>query len=322
MATGICYTWSGNVKKYEGINSSDIPNKVTVYTVGYPSTAYYPDGGMIYFSLVPYPPPPGYPEVEGFVEGTAHYITNMYLNDTSNTIYDLMSYTPPYGYVLSENGSYTYTATATVYSYNYGIKYFSKTNIVNGGTVTVEREFRYKKKDNKVYVRLLVSDDIIINGNTYHSYENKPTIKTIDLESSYSNLIDILVGLDSNHYTGGFDISFEGASPSNEKIYLLVNNKYYDVTNSTSNESKKCHISKYKDRFHIVGWMYTTGGFDYTFSSNDWESNSLLTQEGTKDSSGGYIPSNVKAKFVVKFTLNNGYYHQDCQLTVDITTNK
>ena len=322
MATGICYTWSGNVKKYEGINSSGIPNKVTVYTVGYPSTAYYPDGGMIHFSLVPYPPPPGYPEVEGFVEGTAHYITNMYLNDTSNTIYDLMSYTPPYGYVLSENGSYTYTATATVYSYNYGIKYFSKTNIVNGGTVTVEKEFRYKKKDNKVYVRLLVSDDIIINGNTYHSYENKPTIKTIDLESSYSNLIDILVGLDSNHYTGGFDISFEGASPSNEKIYLLVNNKYYDVTNSTSNESKKCHISKYKDRFHIVGWMYTTGGFDYTFSSNDWESNSLLTQEGTKDSSGGYIPSNVKAKFVVKFTLNNGYYHQDCQLTVDITTNK
>ena len=49
MATGICYTWSGNVKKYEGINASDIPHKVTVYTDGYPSTAYYPDGGLVAF---------------------------------------------------------------------------------------------------------------------------------------------------------------------------------------------------------------------------------------------------------------------------------
>ena len=166
MATGICYTWSGNVKKYEGINPSDIPNKVTVYTVGYPSTAYYPDGGMIYFSLVQYPPPPGYPEVEGFVEGTANYITNMYLNDTGNTIYDLMSYTPPNEYILDKNGSYTYTATATVYSYNYGIKYYDKTNIVNGGTVTVEREFRYKKKDKSdtyinYYITLSLSNGML-----------------------------------------------------------------------------------------------------------------------------------------------------------------
>ena len=322
MAYGICYTQSGNVKKYEGIKASDVPDKVTVYTVGYPSTAYYPDGGEIFFSLVTYPPPYNYPHVEGFTEGMAHYITNMYLDDTGNTIYDLMSYTPPNGYVLSENGPYTYTAEANVYSYNYGIKYYDKTNIVNGGTDTITREFKYKKKDSKVYVRLSVSGDIIINGNTYHQYENMPTIKTIDLESSYGNLIDILVGLDSNHYTGAFDILIEGASVSNEKIYLLVNNKYYDVTNPTSNESKRCHISKYEDRFHIAGWMYTSAGFDYTFSSNDWNSNSLFTQEGTKDSSGRYIPSNVKAKFVVKFTLSNGYSHQDCQLTVDITTNK
>ena len=166
MATGICYTWSGNVKKYEGINPSDIPNKVTVYTVGYPSTAYYPDGGLVAFSLVQYPPPPGYPEVEGFVEGTAHYITNMYLDDTGNTIYDLMSYTPPNEYILDKNGSYTYTATATVYSYNYGIKYYDKTNIVNGGTVTVEREFRYKKKDKSdtyinYYVTLSLSNGML-----------------------------------------------------------------------------------------------------------------------------------------------------------------
>ena len=145
MAYGICYTWSGSTKKYEGINSIDVPRKVTVYTDGYPSTAYYPDGGMIYFSLVTYPPPPGYPDVEGFTEGTAHYITNMYFDDTGNTIYDLMSYTPPNGYVLDKNGPYTYTAEANVYSCNYGIKYYDKTNIVNGGTVTITREFKYRK---------------------------------------------------------------------------------------------------------------------------------------------------------------------------------
>ena len=172
MATGICYTWSGNVKKYEGINASDIPNKVTVYTVGYPSTAYYPDGGLVAFSLIQYPPPPGYPEVEGFVEGTAHYITDMYLdnsgtiNDTVNTIRNLMSYTPPDEYILDKNGSYTYTATATVYSYNYNIKYFSKTNTVNGGTVTISREFKYKKKDKldtyiKYYVTLSLSNGML-----------------------------------------------------------------------------------------------------------------------------------------------------------------
>lgn len=172
MATGICYTQSGSKKKYEGINASDIPNKVTVYTVGYPSTTYYPDGGKIAFSLIQYPPPPGYPEVEGFVEGTAHYITNMYLddtgtiNDTVNTIRNSMSYTPPDEYILDKNGSYTYTATATVYSYNYGIKYYDKTNIVNGGTVTVEKEFKYKKKDKldkfiNYYVTLSLSNGML-----------------------------------------------------------------------------------------------------------------------------------------------------------------
>ena len=172
MATGICYTWSGSKKKYEGINISEIANKVTVYTVGYPSTAYYPYGGFVAFSLVPYPPPPDYPEVEGFVEGTAHYITDMYLdnsgtiNDTVNTIRNSMSYTPPDEYILDKNGSYTYTATATVYSYNYGINYHGKINIVNGGTQTIKREFKYKKKDKsdtyiKYYVTLSLSNGML-----------------------------------------------------------------------------------------------------------------------------------------------------------------
>lgn len=221
------------------------------------------------------------------------------------------------------NGNYTitYEGYDDANSSNYDC--YCKTiygDFRNGGGVS--KTFYYKKKDSKVYVRLTVSQDIIINRNIYHAYENRPIINTIDLESGDGRVTNILVGLDSNHYIGEFDVSFEGASPSNIKTYLLVNNNYYDVTNSTSNESKKCHISKYGYNLHIVGYMYTTAGFDYTFSSSDWENNSLFTQEGTKDSSGGYIPGGVKTKFVVKFVLSNGYSHQDCQLTVDVTTNK
>lgn len=340
MVYGICYTQSGSVKKYEQggfLNSRpDQVKWITGYTVGYPSTAYYPDLLCDNFYLFTYDNHPEfstqYPE---FTEGTAIYfmgarIYNMPSDIEPNNnsyisykkIYNLMSYTPPNGYVLDKNGPYTYTAKATVYSCNEDVEYYTAINTINIGTDTVEKEFRYKKKDSKVYVRLSVSNDIIINGNTYHSYENRPAINTINLESGNGCVTNILVSLDSNHYTGSFDISFDGASPSNIKTYLLVDNQYYDVTNPISNESKRCHISKYKDRFHIVGWMYTSGGFDYTFSSDDWENNSLFTQEGTKDSFGGYIPDRHPAKFVVKFTLDNGYSRQDCQLTVDVTTNK
>lgn len=339
MVSGICYTQSGNVKKYEpsGLNRPDQVKWITGYTVGYPSTAYYPGILCDNFYLFTYDnfPPEMYKDYPEFTEGMAIYflspgihnmpsdlepINNSYIS--YKKIYNLMSYTPPYGYVLDKNGPYTYTATATVYSCNDDVEYYTAINTINIGTDTVEKEFRYKKKESKVYVRLSVSDDIIINGNTYHPYENRPAINTINLESGAGRTTNILVGLDSNHYTGSFDISFDGASLSNIKTYLLVNNQYYDVTNSTFNESKRCNISKYKDRRHIVGWMYTTAGFDYTFSSNDWENNSLITQEGTKDSFGGYIPGSSTAKFVVKFALSNGYSHQDCQLIVDVTTNK
>lgn len=342
MDYGICYTQSGNVKKYEpgGLNRPDGVNPVkwvTGYTVGYPSTAYYPGILCDDFYLFTYDNHPefGPTPYPGFTEGTAIYFMSPSINNTPSEleeinnsyinykkIYNLMSYTPPDGYVLDENGPYTYRAKATVYSCNEDVKYYTAINTVNIGTSTIEKDFRYTGKYSKVYVRLSVSNYIIINGNTYRP-ENNPVINTIDLESGGGCFMSILVGLDSNHYTGGFDISFDGASPNNVKIYLLVNNQYYDVTNSTSYESKKCYISKYKDMFQIAGWMYTTAGFDYTFSSNDWENNGLFTQEGAKDSFGGYIPDRCTAKFVVKFELSNGYYsHQDCQLTVDITTNK
>lgn len=333
MAYGICYTQSGNVKKYEpgGLNRPDQVKWITGYTVGYPSTAYYPGILCDNFYLFTYGNNPDfgtqYPE---FTEGTAIYF--MYPTYIANNkIYDLMSYTPPNGYILSENGPYTYTAKATVYSCNEDVEYYNAINTVNIGTTTIRKEFKYKKKDSdsKVYVKLTVSNVIIINGNTYRPSVNKPIINTINLKSGYGRVTNILVSLDSNHYMGSFDISFDGAYRSNEKIYLLVNNQYYDVTNSI--EGIRCNISsKYQNGFHVVGDMQATNGFVYNFNASDLVNNGLVnngllflsTQEGIKDSSGRYIPGGVKAKFVVKFTLNDGYYHQDCQLIVDVTTNK
>ena len=164
MAYGICYTQSGSVKKYEpgGLNRPDQVKWITGYTVGYPSTAYYPGILCDNFYLFRHENfPPGmdkdYPE---FTEGTAIYFlspriytmpSDLEPNNNSyisyNKIYNLMSYTPPNGYVLDKNGPYTYTAKATVYSCNEDVEYYTAINTVNIGTDTVEKVFKYKKQD-------------------------------------------------------------------------------------------------------------------------------------------------------------------------------
>lgn len=231
-----------------------------------------------------------------------------------------MSYTPPDGYALSEDGTYTYTATAIIYAYNYDIKYGDAINSFSlGASAPIEREFKYEKIESKVNVKFDCSHDIIMNGKEYHPYNSPAVIGTIDLESGDGNSINILIGLDSNHYIGAFDISFDSCTISNTKIYLSVNSQLYQV--NVSSESKRCYISKYENRFHDDGYMYTTGGFDYTFNSTDWDSNCLFTKRNIKDDFGEWIPSETRMRYVVKFTLYNNYYQQDCTLYVDINTN-
>ena len=176
MGYGICYTQSGNVKKYESKQLGSVPTYVTGYTVGYPSTAYYPD--MFYFrpnfSCFAYPGPPSFPMYPGFTEGTAEYLYHVsfvWIDSNTHTgtkIYNLMSYTPPDGYVLDENGNYTYIAKATVYSYNVDIKYGNAINTIND-TNTIYKEFKYKKADKPIQttdIRYPVT--ISISGYTVH----------------------------------------------------------------------------------------------------------------------------------------------------------
>ncbi len=217
MSTGICYTQSGGVKKYEpfGLNRPDQLKWITGYTVGYPSTAYYP--GILYdnFYLFTYDNfPPGmdkdYPE---FTEGTAIYFlggdiynvpSDLEPNNNSyisyNKIYNLMSYTPPDGYVLDENGPYTYTATATVYSCNEVVEYYTAINTVNIGTDTIKREFRYKKK---------------INPDDYKIYYVTFTLNGTTL-NCFCKRITFIPGTNNGNVTLGINIQLGDGRNSND----------------------------------------------------------------------------------------------------------
>lgn len=316
MASGICYTQSGNVKKYEPEELSISPNRVKL--VDFDNHSAEPFIPWIFT-------PDNHPSGVSLEEGTVMY--NVGVRDPDIDLYNYLTYTPPDGYELvSEDHKYDtgveeYYVSKNFYCEPFTVYYGTAGKTFSDLGLSASKYFYYKKKeikDNKINVRLSVSHDIIINGNTYISQENK-VIHTIDLKSGDGRFMDILVGLDSNHYTGAFDISFESVYGSNVEIYLLVNRHLYKVSNLT--ESKRCYISGYNS-FHNDGYMYTTAGFDYMFSSNAWSSNSLFTQRDIRDDFGESIPSETRMKYVVKFTLDNGDYRQDCQLTVDVTTNK
>lgn len=227
MAYGICYTQSGNVKKYESdqLGLGSIPMYVTGYTVGYPSTAYYPDafrGGSNFYCFA-YPGPPNWPIYPGFTEGTAEYIYNVSFNetDTYNKIYNLMTDTPPDGFVLDKNGrDYIVTKIATVYSCNMNVEYGGVINSINGGTETIEREFRYKKKD---------------KPNTHINYYVTLTLNSGMLNCKCNSVTNIL-GTNNGNVTLTIDVELsDGVSASNNEH---INFSW--VMKDGINESKSC----------------------------------------------------------------------------------
>ena len=318
--TGICFTQSGNKKKYEPNKFSISPNKVKL--VDFDNLSCEP---FIRYTFTSSNKPPGV----SLEDGTAMYSPGLRNLDPDIDLSTYLTYTPPDGYELvSEDHQYDtgvkkYHVSKYFYAEPFTVYYGTAGKTFNDFGLSANKYFYYKKKeikDNKVNVKLDVDSDIIINGNTYHPQDSYKVISTIDLKSGNGNAMDILVSLDSNHYTGAFDINFEGCPISNVKIYLSVNRHLYQVNEST--EGKRCYISRYKYSFHDDGYMFTTSGFDYTFYSTAWDSNGLFTQRNIRDDFGESIPSETKMKYVVKFTLDNGDYRQDCQLTVDVTTNK
>lgn len=145
MVSGICYTQSGTEKRYESEKLS-LPNFVNI------------TGMQLHIqlsnSIIAYPPPPGYPDVEGFVEGTAHYMLNITVDSTGinkdiyNYLYNDISYSPPQGYKLDKNGEYTYTYNKfyklDTFSADYGgiTKYFRNEGFL------ISKDFKYTKLNN------------------------------------------------------------------------------------------------------------------------------------------------------------------------------
>lgn len=234
MPSGICYTQSGNVKKYEPEQLGSIPMYVTGYTVGYPSTAYYPDAfrGSGNFYCFEYPGPPGYPQRPGFTEGTAEYLYNLSFNgtDTYNKIYNLMTDTPPDGFVLDENGKdYIVTKFATVYSCNLDVKYGSVINSINDGARTIERQFKYKKVD---------------KPDTFINYYVTFTLNSGMLNCKCDSVTNI-PGTNNGNVTLGIDIELGdgiGGGVSGGHTELI---QFSWVMKNGINESKSCSVPYY-----------------------------------------------------------------------------
>ena len=162
---GICYTQSGTEKRYEPEQFAYIPKTVTAYTVGYPSSAYYPDGSEVLTKVFLYPNGNDFgPPTPDYGPGMAKYLCQCNTTDEVNQkIYGLMSYNPPYGYELYKNGPYTYIAYATVYNYNFDIRYGNAIKTITSSSI-IKKEFKYRKIDYGFNINVRVYISIAGNG--------------------------------------------------------------------------------------------------------------------------------------------------------------
>ncbi len=245
------------MKKYESDQLGSIPTYITGYTVGYPSTAYYPD--MFYFGsnfyCFAYPGPPSFPQYPGFTEGTAEYIYNIspiwidsYTN-TSDKIYNLMSYTPPDGYELDKNGDYTYTAEANVYTYNVDVKYGNAINTINT-TKTIYKEFHYSKiiQTTNIDYPVIIS----ISGYTVRCYCERVTW----IPGTNNGDVTLKVGITSA-YDGYFNtVHFEwlmrvGINQSKDARYNNIYSSGFESRNSWQVTNSNGNITNYRFVLYI-----------------------------------------------------------------------
>ena len=228
----------------------DRPNQVkwiTGYTVGYPSTAYYP--GLLCDNFIYWAYPGGPPELlqyPEFTEGTAIYFANSSINryppeseseEKNNSyiaytkIYNLMSYTPPDGYVLDDNGKYTYIAEAKIYSCNEDVKYFNAINSINIGTETIKREFKYSKiiQTNTMDYPVTIS----INGSMVNCKCNRVTW----IPGTNNGNVILGVNITFGGYNGGYgsvDFNWEMRYGINETKGIGIPNPTYSGSGFTT----------------------------------------------------------------------------------------
>lgn len=327
MAYGICYTRSSSVKKYEANQLGEIPSYVTVYTVGYPSTAYYTNCAYIDFDLTEYSPT-YYGKYEGFVEGTARYYTSASIGeDALNAIYDLllMSYTPPEGYILDDHGKYSYEVNAYSYYCNYDIKYGNVINTINTEPDECPLSFNYRLEYKYLMFGVVSMKPFILNNYEIDNMVDENTygkdLYRIDLSKSDKFIIDETVVLDSNYadnyksnainfifYDGTIDNT--GYQITNRSVYIVTNTGRYQVGESS------LHFKLFSgSSSNEVGFIRSDYGLYYEITCNKIGDNFLLP-DNIKNINGGYIP-NFSVKCIhSEFTLVNNDYSRNCESNI------
>lgn len=200
---GICYTQSGTEKRYEPEQFAYIPKTVTAYTVGYPSSTYYPDGCEIFTRVFLYPDGNDTgPHNPDYGPGMAKYLCQYNTTyEVNQRIYGLMSYNPPYGYELYKNGPYTYIAYATVYNCNFDIRYGNAIKTITSSSI-IKKEFKYRKIDStfninvRVYINSTVNSGELCAQVESYNFTDIPMYTVINmLMDNLNTSVVVVVGL-------------------------------------------------------------------------------------------------------------------------------
>ena len=141
MATGICYTQSGSVKKYEPRELSISPNRVKI--IGFDNNSAEPFIAWVFTS-------DNHPPTGNLEEGTAMYVAA--LRDPDIDLSNYLTYTPPDGYELvSEDHQYDtgvkeYHVSKQFYCEPFTVYYGTAGKTINE-SLSAGKDFYYKKKD-------------------------------------------------------------------------------------------------------------------------------------------------------------------------------
>lgn len=195
MATGICYTQSGGVKKYEKDLLSISPDRVKI--VGFDNNSAEP--------FIPYIfTPDNHPPEVSLEEGTVMYVAE--LRDPDIDLSNYLTYTPPDGYELvSEDHQYDtgvkeYCVLKKFYCEPFTVYYGTAGKTINESLV-VGKYFYYKKKDKPTQttdIRYPVT--ISISGHTVHcSCERVTGIPGTD-NGNVTLGINVQLAYDNNQY--------------------------------------------------------------------------------------------------------------------------
>lgn len=248
MNTGICYTQSGSVKKYEQGLISFSPDRVKFV-------------GIDNYFVKPFIPymftPSNHPPNVSLEEGTAMYVVGVRnIDDSSIDLSTYLSYTPPDGYELvSEDHKYD-----TGVEEHYVSKYFSIAEPITSyyGTacktitdlgLNAGKDFYYKKKDKPIQttdIRYPVT--LSINGSMVHCSCQRVTW---------------IPGTDNGNVTLGVNIGFRGYNDSYDSINFEWKMKDgINETKSTSIWDPRYTGSGFTTR---NSWQVTNSNGDITY---------------------------------------------------------